>query len=302
MQLAVSWPTRANSQRPDDVMNQPSPTKLFILAACLAVAGCYKEYSEDFAEEETIVRNAAIGQQLADDALDIVYQAEYLLKKSPGGTTTFPGNRGGCGTAFDDAINKILTIDYDTGCVDLLARAYRGKIIVSYSGSLGDTTADRLVTFDQFVVNLKKVEGTVSLHDFAILPDGALVAVRTLTDFKVTFPNGTGVTFNGNHDRVWTSGRADNLATNNRYTFRGSMQGVSSTGRSFTQDITQPFIADFYCASQGYFARTYGIVELSALGGYPDRKRTVDYGSDSTKYDNTVTVSTFRRTYGVTAD
>jgi len=146
------------------------------------------------------------------------------------------------------------------------------------------------------------VEGTVSLHDFAILPDGAFVAVRTLTDFKVTFPNGTAVTFNGSHDRVWTSGRGDNLATNNRYTFRGSMQGVSSTGRSFTQDITKPFIADFYCASQGYFARTYGTVELSALGGYPDRKRTVDYGSDSTKYDNTVTVSTFRRTYGVTAD
>jgi hypothetical protein len=302
MQLAVSWPTRANSQRPDDVMNRPPYTKLFVLSACLAVAGCYKEYSEDFAEEETIVRNAAIGQQLADDALDIVYQAEYLLKKLPGGTTNFRIGTDTCGTIFDDAINKILTINYDTGCVAAYGGTHSGKIIVAYNSTLGDTLADRLVTFDHYVVNLKKVEGTVSLHDFAILPNGAFVAVRTLTDFKVTFPNGTGVTFNGSHDRVWTSGRGDNLATNNRYTFRGSMQGVSSTGRSFTQDITKPFIADFYGASQGYFARTYGIVELSALGGYPDRKRTVDYGSDSTKYDNTVTISTFRRTYGVTAD
>ena len=82
MQLAGSWPIRANSQRPDDVMNQPSYTKLFVLAACLGVAGCYKEYSENFAEEETIIQNAAIGQQLADDALDIVYQAEVLQKNS----------------------------------------------------------------------------------------------------------------------------------------------------------------------------------------------------------------------------
>jgi len=37
-----------------------------------------KSIRKIFAEEETIVRNAAIGQQLADDALDIVYQAEYL--------------------------------------------------------------------------------------------------------------------------------------------------------------------------------------------------------------------------------
>ena len=283
-------------------MNQPSHTKLFILAACLAVAGCYKEYSEDFAEEETIVQNAAIGQQLADDALDIVYQAEYLLKKHPGVTTNFPTSTGTCGTIVNDTINKILIINYDTGCVAAIGGTHRGKIIVAYSSTLGDTTADRLVTFDQYVVNLKKVEGTVSLHDFAMLPDGAFVAVRTVTDFKVTFPNGTGITFNGSHDRVWTSGRGDNLATNNRYTFRGSMQGVSSTGRSFTQDITKPFIADFYCASKGFFARTYGIVELTGLTGYPDRKRTVDYGSDSTKYDNTVTVSTFRRTYGVTTD
>ena len=94
------------------------------------------------------------------------------------------------------------------------------------------------------------------------------------------------------------------MAANNRYTFRGSITGVSSTGRSFTQDIdiNTPVIADFYCASKGFFARTYGVVKLSRLEGYPDRKRTVDYGSDSTKYDNTVTVSTFRRTYGVTTD
>src|SRR5258706_6133993 len=126
-------------------MNQPSHTKLFILAACLAVAGCYKEYSEDFAEEETIVQNAAIGQQLADDALDIVYQAEYLLKKHPGVTTNFPTSTGTCGTIVNDTINKILIINYDTGCVAAIWGTQPGKIIVSYIITLGATTADGLV-------------------------------------------------------------------------------------------------------------------------------------------------------------
>ncbi len=287
-------------------MNQSTSTKLFVLTSCLAVAGCYKEYSENFAEEETIVQNAAIGQQMADDALDIVYQAEVLQKNFSGGSTTFPGSTAACGTIANDAANKILTIDYGSGCADANGRTHSGKIIVNYSSILGDTQADRLVAFDQYVVNLNKVEGTVGLHDFAILPDSAYAAVRNLTDFKITYPNGTGVTFNGSHDRVWTSGRADSLINNNRYTFResitGPITGMSSTGRSFTQTITTPFIADFYCVSKGFFGRTYGVVELSRLGGYPDRKRTVDYGSDSTKYDNTVTVSTFRRTYGVTTE
>src|ERR1700716_559135 len=97
-------------------MTQRSHTKLFVLAACFAVAGCYKEYSEDFAEEETIVRNAAVGQQLADDALDIVYQAEYFLRMHPE-TKNFPTSTGMCGTIVNDSINKILIINYDTGCV-----------------------------------------------------------------------------------------------------------------------------------------------------------------------------------------
>jgi len=280
-------------------MNQSCYTRLFALVACLAVAGCYKEYSEDFAEEEIIVQNAAIGQQLADDALDIVYQAEVLQKRFPGDTTNSPV---ACGVISNDASNKILTVDYGTGCPDTHGRVHSGKLIVSYSSLLGDTTADRELTFDHYVVNLKKVEGTVGLHNFEILPDGAFVIVRTLTDLKITFPNGTSVMYNGSHDRVWTSGRGDSLATNNRYAFRGTINGVSSSGRVFTQKITTPVIADFYSVSQGFFARTYGVVELIKLDGYPDRQRTVNYGKDSTKYDNTVTVSTFRRTYGITAD
>jgi hypothetical protein len=281
-------------------MNTSRSIKLFTLASCFAVTGCFKEYSENFAEEETIVENAAIGQQLADDALDVVYQAEILQMANPGGSTTTGPWRTFCGTITDDQVNRLLTIDFGTECKDLNLSSHSGKILSTYAGALGDSLADRTVTFSGYSVNNNKVEGTISLHDHIILPDSAYIATRTLTDFKVTFASGTAILFNGSHVRVWSSGRADALRSNNVYSFtQGSLTGVSSAGRTFTQTITTPFTVNFYCASLGFFPRTYGVVELAELEGYPERKRTVDYG-DSLKYDNTITVETFRRTYGVT--
>ena len=78
------------------------------------------------------------------------------------------------------------------------------------------------------------------------------------------------------------------------------MSGVSSGGRSFTQDIISPVRTNFYCASLGDFARSQGVVELTVLEGYPNRKRTVDYGNGVC--NNTITIETFRRTYGVSAN
>ncbi len=276
---------------------------LFVFLLLLA-GGCYKEYSEDFIEEEIAIQNAALGIEEADDVLDLVYRAEVLLINSGFNDASFPGISAlPCGTIHNDASNKNITITFPTeGCSDPLAKLHNGIITVSYPTFPGDTLANRLVTFTDYYVSSKKLSGTIELKNFQILPDGAYVAVRTVTDFKVSYPDGTTVTFNGGHDRVWTSGRGDTLENNNRYTYRGSMDGVSSNGRSFTQDITVPCIADFYAYSQGNFARTYGTVELSRLDGYPTRKRTVIYGTDSTKYDKIVTVSTFRRTYGYNTD
>jgi len=125
-----------------------------------------------FCREETIVRNAAIGQQLADDALDIVYQAEYLLKKHPGVTTNFPTSTGTCGTIVDDAINKILSINYDTGCVAAIGGIHRGKIMsrTAVPGRHYGRSPSRSISMWQ----LEKKWRAPQFHDFAILPDGAL--------------------------------------------------------------------------------------------------------------------------------
>ncbi len=262
----------------------------------IGFSSCHKDLAEDFTEEETIIENAAIGQAEADDVLDIAYQAEMIQKAATGGRRAETS----CGLIYDDPINKILTIDFGTGCTGLFARQRSGKIIVTYASALGDTLANRSIRFDTFVVNQKKVEGTIELHDISLTTDGLLEATLTLTDFRISFPNSTAIIFNGSHTRLWTSGMGDTIHDNNVYLFTGSLNGVSSSGRSFTQDITTPVVASFYCASQpsqGNFSRVAGVVELTRLEGFPDRTRTVDYGDGTC--NNKVTVATFRRTYGV---
>lgn len=263
--------------------------------AFVAFGSCYKESSENYTEEEIILENAAIGQYEADEALNIAYEAEVLQKIVAGAGFTLSE----CGIT-DDPVNKILTIHFDSACVrGIFPRKRQGSIQVNYSTSLIDSLSSRTLSFDNYRVNGRGVQGTVTLHDISFV-DSVQVATRTLTDFSVSFPNGTAITFNGSHQRTWASGMADSIPNNNVYAFTGSMDGVSSSGRTFTQTIVTPVITNFYCASLDYFARTQGVVELTELQGYPNRKRTADYGIGVC--NNTISIKTFRRTYGVGAN
>jgi hypothetical protein len=169
--------------------------------------------------------------------------------------------------------------------------------MVNYTTQLADTLADQTVTFSNYFVDDRKITGTVSLHNISISPDTIQSATTTVTDLKVEFVNGTAITFNGSQARTWISGFADNILYNNVYSLTGSLSGFSAAGRTFTQDITSPVIVNFYCAYQAKFARSQGVVELSQLQGYPDRRRIVDYGSGAC--DHVISVTTFRRKYGI---
>lgn len=280
-------------------MRQAIQIRLLVIATSLATGACFKEYSENFQEEETTIENAAIGQQDADDALDMAYRAEVYQRLYPADTIILNG----CARIYHDSTVHLLTINFGSKpCAGFLNRQLTGKILITYEGQLGDTLKDRTLTFESYVVNNRKVEGTVSLHNRFVNSAGLNEDDRTLTDLTITFPDGSGIKYEGTHTRVWTSGRGDTVEYNNIYNLFGSITGTTSSGRNFTQDIDidHPVKLDFYCATSGDFARTRGIVELSKLDGYPDRQRTVDYG-DST-CDKTISVKTFRRTYGVTTN
>jgi hypothetical protein len=243
-------------------------------------------------EEEQALESASVSEDASDDALEIVAQTETQIASTGGRVPTT------CATVTKDTEAKTITIDFGEGCVGPYGRERKGKIIISYSGAVGDSLANRIITFDGYFVNNKAITGTIELRDIAINEAGNLQSTKRLVDLKITFPNGEYVVFNGSRTRELISGYADDDHSNNIYRITGSVSGQSTTGRSFTQEITTPIISDWSCAAQGNFARVSGVVELTTLGGYGSRKRVVDYGDG--QCDNIITVTTFRRTYTVT--
>lgn len=266
------------------------------LAAGLMLVACnedgLRQGSDE--EEEQTMEAASVGEEASDDALEIAYEAE--LELSAGGRKKVSD----CPVVTKDVENKKITVDFGDGCIGPHGRERSGKIIITYSGEIGDSIANRIITFENFFVNNKGVTGTIELRDISINNAGNLQSVKRLIDLTITFPNGESIVFNGDRTREWLSGSGDSDPANNVFRITGSIAGESTTGRSFTHEITVPVISDWSCAAQGNFARISGRVEMTKLGGYKNRKRIVDYGDG--ECDNIITVITIRRTYTVTVE
>jgi hypothetical protein len=69
-------------------------------------------------------------------------------------------------------------------------RERRGKIIVTYSHAIGDSIANRIITFEDYFVNNKGVTGTIELRDIAINAQGNLQSTKRLIELTISFPNG----------------------------------------------------------------------------------------------------------------
>jgi len=268
-----------------------------ILTMCViafAIVAC--ERDERFSqgtdeEEEQTLESASTSEEASDDVLEVVAQTETQMAATGGRRNS------ACGVVTKDVENKIVTIDFGDGCVGPYGRERSGKIIVAYSGVVGDSLGNRVITFENYFVNNKGVTGTIELRDIEINDAGNLQSTKKLIDLKVSFPNGEYVVFNGARTRELVSGYADNDPSNNVYRITGTVSGQSTTGRSFTHEITTPIVANWACAADGNFARVSGVVEMTALGGYVARKRIVNYGDG--ECDNIITITTSRRTFEV---
>jgi len=249
------------------------------------------------AEEEAALESVSIGEEAADDALEVAYETEVSLASASTGRA---GGGTACAVVTHDTANKKIIIDFGDGCVGPHGRMRSGKIIITYSSELGDSIANRIITFENYFVNHKGVEGTIELRDVSINDGGNLQSVKRLIDLKITFQNGKYIIINGDRTREWLAGAGDGDPANNIFRITGKVTGETNFGRSFTHEITTPIISDWSCAAIGNFARISGVVEMTKLKGYAKRKRIVDYGDGTC--DNIITVKTIRRTYTVTVE
>jgi hypothetical protein len=280
--------------------------KRLVSLVCLAASlfsGCGKDENENYIEEESTTINAALGQHEAYDALEVAYEAEVGFKRSRQRYRFKDGSYlldsiGHCFRFTNNETAHTLTLDFGgigqcTGSVFPLNRIRSGRMIITYT-ALGDTAGNRTITFDSYVVNAKKISGTVALQNIVAV-NGQLQGTCTFTDFMVAFPDGTSATFNGNQTRLWVFGAGDRDPANNIYRITGDLSGTSQSGRAFTAEITQPVFSNFTCVA---FPRDSGRVELSTLSGYPVRTRTVNYRTGCV-LPRLITVTTYLRTHTI---
>lgn len=251
----------------------------------------------DDQEEESILESTSVSETESDDILEVMYLAESdLLEEMSGGRVEHKV----CATITHDEENKQIIIDFGDGCTGPRGRRRSGKIIITYSSEVGDNIANRIITFENYFVNNKGITGMIELRDVSKNEEGNWVCTKRVTDLTITFPNGQSITFNGSRTREWIGDAGDDDPTNNLYRITGSLSGIATNGRSFTNEITEPVIIDWSCAAEGKLARIAGRIRMTKLSGFGERVRVIDYGDG--ECDNIITITTLRRVYTIIAN
>ena len=269
----------------------------FLLKKSLTAIFCIALAATSCNDDETLVNNeseeaqmsefASTGENESDDVLEVLDQVEVSQSAKTAAKTNSM-----CAIITNDSENHILTIDFGEGCVGPYGRTRSGKILIAYSGTLNDGVSNRIITFDNYVVNNKAVTGSIELRDITVNEDGTITSTKKLVGLTITFPNGESVSYTGSRTREWIEGVRDGDPNNNVFRLTGSVEGTWSNGRTFTHVIVEPIISNWGCAADGGFARVSGVVEVKRLGGYVSRKRVTNYGDGTCDNSFTVTIGT----------
>ncbi|MBL6446997.1 hypothetical protein JMN32_11800 [Fulvivirga sp. 29W222] len=248
------------------------------------------------AEEELgIVENSSETETVVDEDLLLMDQAVAEISASGG---RIEGDSL-CVIVIRDEVAKTITLDFGDSCIGPYGRERSGKIIITYGGTFDDDMANRVITFENYYVNNKKITGAILLRDMNRNVDGNLTATRALEGYTIHYPDGNTFVMNGATTREWIEGEGDGIVASNVFKITGAYEGVSTRGRGFTHTITEPIIMNFGCRANGGFVRISGVKEMVINGIDRNRTRTVDYGDGSC--DNEFTVTINDRVYTVTA-
>lgn len=266
-----------------------------IFCFALAATSCsdYETLMDNETEEAEMAELSSVGENESDDVLEVLDQVEMSSGGNEAGRVSEL-----CATVTNNTETHMLTIDFGDGCVGPYGRTRSGKIIIAYSGTINDGISNRIITFENFVVNSRAVTGSIELRDITVNEDGTISSTKKLVGLTITFPNGQSVSFTGSRTRLWTEGVRDGDPSNNVFEITGSVDGVWSNGRTFTNRIVEPIIADWSCAASGGFARVSGVVEIERLRGFVKRLRRVNYGDGTC--DNRIVITIGKKTFEIT--
>src|SRR5688572_29854918 len=130
---------------------------LLLSIVCLESCEEAKDAILSAEEEISVAQKSTVTDNMADE--ELLFYEESTSISGEGGRR----REDECVVVTRDSTLKKVTLDFGDGCVGPYGRERSGKVLIQYAASLDSRTSSREVTFDNYFVNNKKVEGLVKL-------------------------------------------------------------------------------------------------------------------------------------------
>ncbi|MFA5814169.1 MAG: hypothetical protein WC865_00915 [Bacteroidales bacterium] len=246
----------------------------------MAFSACKQEEVALAPQTLNNIKDQILSSDLLDDVLDEVeYTSDIFFGELKSGFDD-------CRTVTVEPMDRVtwpktITIDFGTeGCMVRDSVVKKGKIIINLDAPHFGRAWTKVITFDNYYVNVNKVEGTnTTTFNRA---DGNPTWTSTIVGGQITTPEGVIRTREAVHIRVQTRG-VDTLRdrSDDAFQLTGHAAGTRRDGKIFSWVITEPLVISNNCRwiRKG--------VKVITLEGQSDI--TVDYGN--TECDNIATVT-----------
>ena len=171
----------------------------------------------------------------------------------------------------DDVWPKIITVDFGTGCTGPNDNVRSGKILIEVTGPRILTGSKRTVTFGDYYINGIKVEGTKVLENMGLNSNQNLVVSVSLTDGKLTLPDGKVIERSFEHQREWIAGLATKNIWDDECLITGTASGVNIDGIVYSNTILTALHWKRACRFI-----VSGVIKIEREGALPFE---IDYGA-----------------------
>lgn len=222
--------------------------------------------SQEVLEETAFAEN--VFAQLSSDIDDAIpFEG---MSSGRGGFGGFGFGFGNCMTRTvetpeDADYPKTITIEYDGECSSGLSGVVKsGKIIITLTGHPSEEGSQKIVVFEDFMVNGNEIEGTK-----IITFDGSRQYSCELKDGKIRTHEGGIIVRESTKTRTLIAGGETEDRSDDVYEVTGTVIGETADGLSYKKDIIEPLVVSKDC-----FWITKGVVETT-IG---ETTTTVNFG------------------------
>ncbi len=199
--------------------------------------------------------------QVAFEAMEMTDQSVFARSYSASASRTLTAP---CVSITNDTANRVVTVDFGTGCLGPDGRTRSGQIVINYTRRLYRPGATRTVSLVNYVVDSVSIAGSKTWTNLMQNFRDTLSFEVTLSGGQVTLANGLSATRSYTRTTTWSRGANP---SQDEFWVVGSSQGSRYNGNSFTRTINDTLIYRRPCYRRGVHAPVAGTATITRSNG-----------------------------------